>query len=171
MIFRYCPLCGHELIEKELDHRPRKVCPVCDYVQYRNPLPAAAVIVPQDDRVLLVRRKYEPRAGAWSLPAGFMEIDESPVEAAVRETREETGLEVAVVRLYDVIGTCDDPRSHVILVVYLAEQLGGELRPGDDASEARFFLLKALPAEIAFEGHRRVLQAFIAERENSKGVC
>jgi len=138
-VFSYCPLCGDDLVEKTIDHRARKVCASCDFVHYQNPVPAAGVILIEDGCVLLVKRKFEPRVGMWTLPAGFMEVDEDAVACAVRETKEETNLDVGVVRLFGVYSAFDDPRTAVVLVLYLVRRAGGELECGDDASEARYF--------------------------------
>jgi len=138
----------------------RPVCSQCGFIYYQNPVPAAAVILCQDGQVLLVKRKYDPKAGDWSLPAGFMEYDESPQETAIRETKEETGLDVSINRLFNVYGACDDPRSQVVLVVYVVESTGGDLQAGDDALEARFFPLDSLPTDIAFSSHRKALEKF-----------
>ena len=161
MQYKYCPICGEPLSEKELDGRLRQVCPACGFIYYLNPAPAAGVILEEDGQVLLVKRKHRPKAGAWSLPAGFVEYDETASQAAVRETEEETGLRVKLERLLDVYGACDDPRKKVILVVYVAKRIGGRLNPGDDASEARFFPLDGLPDNIAFSSHREALDDYI----------
>ena len=140
-----------------MEGRERQVCGACGWIRYLNPVPAAAGIVSRDGGVLLVRRAVDPRARAWCLPAGFEEFDESPEAACVREVREETGLEVAVTRLHGLYYGVDDPRYRVILVVYETRVLGGILKAGDDAAEVRVFPLDALPADIAFENHRKVL--------------
>ena len=146
------------------------MCSQCGFIYYQNPVPAAAVILSQNGQVLLVKRKYDPKAGDWSLPAGFMEYEESPQETAIRETKEETGLNVSISRLFNVYGACDDPRSHVVLVVYVVETIGGSLQAGDDALEARFFPLDSLPPYIAFSSHRQALVKFANDQrpEHSK---
>jgi len=142
---------------REIDGRERAVCAQCGHVAYRNPVPAAGVVVVEDGRVLMVERKLEPRAGQWTLPAGFVEYDEHVEACAVRETREETGLEVDVTRLFGAYMAMDDPRVQVVLLLYLAKRVGGELRPGDDASDARFFPLDQIPPNIAFKAHEQAL--------------
>jgi ADP-ribose pyrophosphatase YjhB (NUDIX family) len=155
--YSFCPLCGSELIQKDVDHRKRKVCSSCEFVHYQNPVPAAGVILVEDGRVLLVERKFEPRVGMWTLPAGFMEADEDAATCAVREAKEETNLDVEVSRLFDVYSAFDDPRTAVVLVLYLVRRKGGELKCGDDASDARYFGLNDLPESIAFHAHRSAL--------------
>ena len=153
----FCMRCGSPLAERALDGRLREACARCDWVHYRNPVPAASAVVPWDGGVVQVLRAVEPRAGTWCLPSGFQEDDESPEEACVRETREETGLEVRVSRLQGLHFVRDDPRNRVVLAVYETEVTGGALRAGDDAHEARAFDLGRLPEDIAFQSHRRVL--------------
>ena len=147
------------------DHgRRRPTCPECGHIAYRNPVPAAGVILNGPQGVLLVRRKYDPRAGAWCLPAGFMEYGEAPERCAVRELLEETGLRARVTGLFGVYAGFDDPRVRAVLILYTAERTGGRLRPGDDAIEARYFALDRLPRSIAFEAHRRALEELRAGR-------
>jgi 8-oxo-dGTP diphosphatase len=155
--YNFCPLCGSKLVERQVEHRTRMVCASCEFVHYRNPVPASGIILVEQGRVLLVRRTFDPREGMWTLPAGFVEIDEDAAACAIREMKEETNLDVEIIRLFNVYSAFDDPRTGVVLVLYLARKLGGELRCGDDASEARFFSLTDLPAEIAFRAHRWAL--------------
>lgn len=150
--------CGHALEERELDGRPRRVCPACGLVHWENPVPAAAVVVLRGREVLLCRRAVPPREGCWGLPAGYQEIDESAESTAVRETREETGLIVRLTGLIDVLSTTDDPRKPSLLVVYSGEEMGGELCPGDDCAEVAFHSLDELPQELAFHNDRVVLE-------------
>ena len=77
----YCPRCGSELTMRQSGERPRPVCQACGYVYYLNPTVAAGTLVEEDGRVVLVRRKADPRAGYWGLPAGYVEADESAEEA------------------------------------------------------------------------------------------
>jgi len=145
------------------DHgRRRATCPSCAFIHYRNPAPAAGVIVPGRGGVLMVKRKYDPAAGAWCLPAGFIEYGETPERCAVRELREETGVEARLVGLFGVYAGLDDPRARTVLILYKAERTGGRLRPGDDAVEARYFTPTRLPRWIAFASHRRALEEYRA---------
>ena len=159
---RYCPRCAAPLEPRPEHGVVRPTCAVCGFIWYRNPVPAAGVLVVEDGHVLLVRRKYDPRAGAWCLPAGFMESGETPEQTAVREVREETGLEVRLGPLFNVYAGFDDPRVRAVLILYEAERTGGRLAPGDDAVEARLFPLAQLPEPIAFAAHRQALAERIA---------
>ena len=152
-----CPCCGHALIDQFLFGRVRRKCPNCGFVFFRDPKVAAGVLAEQDGKALLVKRLYEPHIGAWALPAGFVEIDEGPVQAALRELTEETGL---IGRVRGIIGTYhirSDPRGPIVTILYHAQIVGGELKAGDDAEEVRFFGPGELPPNLAFASTRRAL--------------
>lgn len=157
---KYCSQCGTALVIRYEGDRPRPTCPACGFVHYLNPAVAAAALVEERGRVVLIRRRVPPRAGYWGLPAGWVEADESTEEAAIRETAEEAGLKIAIDGLLGAysFGGSDFPRG--VLVVYSAHVVSGQLQPGDDACEAAFFAPHELPpdSEIAFETHRRVLR-------------
>jgi 8-oxo-dGTP diphosphatase len=155
--FRHCPRCGGELIVRRLDDRERQVCSECEFVFYQNPVPAVGVILIEDNRVLLVQRKYEPRKGGWTLPAGFMEYDEHVEECAVREMKEETNLDVELTGVFNAYTAMDDPRVRVVLVLYMGRRIGGQLEAGDDAVDTRFFPIDELPQPIAFKAHVQAL--------------
>jgi len=154
---RYCPRCATALEPRDEHGTLRPTCPSCGFIWYRNPVPAAGILMVEEGRVLLVRRKFEPRAGDWCLPAGFMEAGETPEQTAVRELREETGLGASLTGLFGVYAGFDDPRVRAVLILYRAERDGGTLVPGDDATEAEWFPLDALPPAIAFAAHRQAL--------------
>ncbi len=143
----------------EEGHQTRRRCPECGFIHYNNPVPAAGGIIQRDHAVCLVRRTFEPRKGFWSLPAGFMEYNESPRDCAEREVSEETGLSARACEVLGVYSGFDDPRQHAVLIVYWMDEL--EIRPpvaGDDAEEVRFFRPEDIPEEIAFRAHREALK-------------
>jgi 8-oxo-dGTP diphosphatase len=155
--YRYCPWCASPLVNKRFDGRDRFVCPNDDFIWYRNPIPAAGAILSHDRDILLVKRKYPPRAGDWCFPAGFMEYEESPEECCIREIKEETGFDIRISCLFWNYAGHDDPRSNAVLMMYLADIIGGELLAGDDALEAKFFTLDKIPLNIAFQAHRETI--------------
>ncbi|NIM20332.1 MAG: NUDIX domain-containing protein [Candidatus Latescibacteria bacterium] len=158
--YKYCPRCGSLLEDKHMDGKTRQACSSCDFVFYHNPTPAAGVILIEDQEVLLVKRKYPPKVGMWTLPAGFVEADENARDCAVREMKEETNIDVQLTGLFNIYSAFDDPRASVVLILFLAERVGGrgELRCGDDASDARFFHIDDIPEDIAFKAHRMALK-------------
>jgi ADP-ribose pyrophosphatase YjhB (NUDIX family) len=159
---RFCPRCGAAMERRDDHGTVRPTCPACGFIHYRNPVPAAGVILTEGASVLLVKRRFDPRAGAWCLPAGFMESGETPEHTAVREAEEETGLRVALTGLFGVYAGFDDPRVRAVLILYTADRAGGALTPGDDAIEARYFPLGRLPRDIAFQAHREALEELVA---------
>lgn len=168
--FRFCPLCASALEEAHLDghHRLRCSSTSCDFVFYQNPVPAAGAIIVEDDRILLVKRAHPPRIGWWCIPAGFMEWDEHPTQTAVRELEEETGVKIRLREFFEVYSGNDDPRTNALLILYLADIVGGELRASDDAQEVQFFAFDQLPTEIAFEAHRQALADYSARFRRGK---
>jgi ADP-ribose pyrophosphatase YjhB (NUDIX family) len=134
----------------------RPVCPQCGWIYFIDPKVAAAILVEQDGRVLLVRRVNEPFRGLWTLPAGFVNGGEDPAEAAARECLEETGLFVRVLGVLDVIAGREHERGADFIIVYQAEVTGGELVPADDADAAEWFLRSELPP-LAFNATKKVL--------------
>lgn len=168
-VFAYCPHCRRALDRRLEGGLERPVCADCGYVQYLNPAPGAGVIVMREDKVCLVKRKFAPKAGQWSLPTGFMEWDEDVRQTARREAQEETGLEVRLTSLYGVESGILPPDIPVLVVFFRAEEIGGTLQAGDDAAEARFFALDALPDPIAFAAHRKVLRQLRHDRAARRG--
>ena len=168
MTYKYCPECGGKLQNRfiETENHDRLVCGNCDFIFYQNPVPAAGVILFEDKKICLVKRKFEPRQGYWNLPAGFVEMNETVEAAAVREAKEETNLNIRIDRLYHVYSAFDSPKLHVIVTFYLAKIIGGSLKPGDDALEAGFFSIDEIPKDLAFKAHAEVIQKFIFDLNN-----
>ncbi len=135
----------------------RRVCPACGLVAFRDPKVAAAVLIEDAARrVLLVQRKWNPMQGYWSLPAGFVDYDESPEAAARRECREETGLELKALQLLDIVYGREHEQGADIVIIYRGQAASGILAASDDASGAAFFALDALPP-LAFQATRAAL--------------
>ena len=154
--FNYCPRCGTRVNHEERFGKVRPVCPRCEWIQFVDPKVAAAVLIEEDGRVLLVRRANEPFRGLWTLPAGFINGGEDPSEAAARECLEETGLSVRVTRVLDIISGREHPRGADFIIVYQASVLSGELKPDDDADAVDWFGRENLPP-LAFRATQIVL--------------
>ena len=134
----------------------RPVCPQCGWIYFVDPKVAAAVLIEEQDCVLLVRRANEPFRGLWTLPAGFVNGGEDPAEAAERECLEETGLSVRVHQVLDVIAGREHERGADFIIVYAATVLSGDLRPADDADAAAWFPRGELPL-LAFKATQKML--------------
>lgn len=155
---RHCFSCGNIAIIRFTEGRDRSVCSVCNLILYQNPHPAAAVLLVQQNRILLVKRALEPQQGFWALPAGYQEADETPEAAARREMHEETGLIAGKLQLFDLVYNDQTPHKPVNVAVFIATAAEGKLTPGDDVSEAGFFPLDQLPHPLAFNYINRCLQ-------------
>lgn len=153
---KFCLRCGAEVAHEDKFGMVRPVCPQCGWIYFVDPKVAAAVLIEQDGRVLLVRRNNEPFRGLWTLPAGFVNGGEDPAEAAARECLEETGLSVHVTRVLDIISGREHNRGADFVIVYLAEVISGELVPADDADAADWFARNDLPP-LAFKATQKIL--------------
>lgn len=144
-------------------------CPSCgaDIVRYRNPFPTVDIIIEQQGKVLLIKRKNPPYG--WALPGGFVDYGESLEQAAVREAREETSLEVSNLRL---LGCYSDPsrdnRFHTISTVFMA-QATGTPQAADDATELAFFSPDDLPSPLCFD-HSRIIEDYLAYSRKQSGL-
>lgn len=153
---KFCPRCAAAVKREERFGTVRPVCPQCGWIHFQDPKVAAAVLVEEGSRVLLVRRVNEPFRGLWTLPAGFVNGGEDPAEAAARECLEETGLIVRVARVLDVISGREHERGADFIIVYMAEVVSGEMSPADDADAVEWFERSQLPP-LAFAATKKVL--------------
>jgi ADP-ribose pyrophosphatase YjhB (NUDIX family)/GNAT superfamily N-acetyltransferase len=144
--------------------RLREVCSTCGFILYRNPVPGAGVLVEMEEGIVLIQRGQPPFVGWWALPSGYIEADESVEQAAVRECKEETGLDVELLELFGVYSFPEGPVQSGIVIFYRARPVGGELRAGDDAQDVGVFTLDALPEQLAFRTHREVLRRLARSR-------
>lgn len=125
----------------------------------RRPTPCVGVVCLKDDRVLLIQRGKAPRKGQWSIPGGRMEFGEGATAAALRELREETGVEAEILGLVDVVDSFDAAADwHGLLVDYAARWTDGEPAAGDDAIQAAFLPLDEALDRVDWDETRRVIQ-------------
>lgn len=153
----YCPVCGEPLERRVVGDRERLYCPACGFVHYHNPVPSVGILIEMDGGVVLVKRGSSVKPGLWALPSGYIEADESVEEAAIRESREETGLDVELIDLLGIYSFPEGPPTSGIIVFYRARPVGGSLRAGDDAVDVRVFAPDDLPA-MPFRTHHQALQ-------------
>lgn len=169
--FRFCPVCGSELEARvlKITEPARLVCtgPTCGFVFYLDPKIAVGTVIRtvQSAGIVLVRRAIEPGFGKWVFPGGYVERGEEIRLAAVREAREESGLDVQIdhlINIYSYAGRTP------IIVVYAATALGGELQVDDEGLEARTFDLDEIPWDnLAFRSTREALREYVESTRHS----
>jgi 8-oxo-dGTP diphosphatase len=152
----FCPRCGAPVIRAQRYGRIRPVCPACGWIYFADPKVAVAILVQKDGQILLVRRANDPQRGLWTLPAGFVDAGEDPVQAAAREALEETGLRVQIGTLLDVMFGQEHPSGAHIVLFYRGEIISGEIHAQDDVDRAAFYNLNQLPP-LAFSTTQRLL--------------
>ena len=161
--FTFCPRCGAPLAEKIAFGRVRRACRYCEFIQFKDPKVAVAALVHDGVCILLVRRAVAPGNGLWALPAGYMDQDEVPEDAARREVLEETGVIVRLGALHRVVSLGGWQERRGIMLVYHAEAIGGQMSAADDASEAHWFTSEDVPWErLAFESTAELLREWVA---------
>lgn len=161
---QYCMFCGGALSRRFVEGRDRLYCESCSSPLYENPVPASCVVVvDEEERLLLVKRNVPPKEGMWCLPGGFMELHESPEEAAIRELEEEAGISGRIESLIGVTTNPNPDYGTVLLMGFLIRNWTGVPVAGDDADDARFFPLEDLP-EVAFQSHRHFIRNYLLTR-------
>jgi ADP-ribose pyrophosphatase YjhB (NUDIX family) len=161
----YCPRCAHRLEDRFVFGRSRRVCPSCDFIFWREHKVAAAAVVARDGKLLMVRRTMMPGQGKWTIPGGFVEFDEDPQVAVIREILEETGYPAQVVRLLDVVYGREHERGASLVIVYLAQLLDEQaVQPVDETEvdAVGFFAPDQLPP-IAFQATQRAVDLWRLE--------
>lgn len=162
--YRYCPACGAPL-SQDAHERQHLHCVSCNWRQYQNPAPGVVIVIPDGDSVLLGKRTSRSFApGKWCLPGGFVEFDEDFLSAAIREVREETGLQVAIRSILSVVSNFLAAELHTLVVVLLAEVVGGKLAAGDDIEELQWAPLRGPFPDLAFEADRHIIERYARTR-------
>ncbi|UVW27967.1 NUDIX hydrolase [Massilia sp. H6] len=165
---KFCSECAHpvSLAIPDGDNRPRYVCPQCHTIHYQNPkLVIGTLPVWECDgklQVLLCKRAIEPRYGYWTLPAGFMENEETTEQAALRETEEEAGADVELGKLFTLLNVA---HVHQVHLFYLARLRSLDFAPGEESLEVQLFTQDDIPwDDLAFPTVRNTLELFFADR-------
>ncbi|MBQ6218321.1 MAG: NUDIX hydrolase [Methanosphaera sp.] len=127
--------------------------------EYRNPALTVDTIIINDESIVLIKRLNNPYKNHWAIPGGFVEYGEKVETAAVREAKEETGLDIELTKLVGVYSDPNrDPRGHTVTVAYTAKIIGGTLKSDSDAKDARFFKFEELKnIDLAFD-HEEILK-------------
>lgn len=163
---KHCKNCGSAVsyrVPDDGDTKARAVCPACLTIHYENPLNVVGTVAYWGEKVLLCKRSIEPRRGKWTLPAGFMEMNETVAQGALRETIEEAG---ASIELEDFFSLLNVARVGQVHMFYRARLLNDRFDPGIETLEARLFDEADIPwREIAFKTVHETLKHFFADRQ------
>ena len=164
----FCGQCGTPITRRTPpgDNRERDLCEQCGAINYQNPRLVVGTLPVWNDHVLLCLRAIEPRANTWTLPAGFMELSETTGQGALRETREEAGVEVRLGDLYTVI---DVPQVDQIHVYFLAHADNDQVDPGPESLQARYFPIDDLPWDnLSFRSVSTTLKHYLNDRARGR---
>ena len=165
----YCSKCGAET-RREIpndDNRERDICPSCGTVHYKNPLIVVGCVPERDGKILLCKRAIEPRYGYWTVPAGFMELGESTVQGAARETMEEACAEVEIGHLFAVVDVVDAGQVHMF---YTAKLLS-DFAAGPESLDVAMYSEDEVPwDDIAFHSGRFALEKYFEDQGKNNGV-
>ncbi|OOR89644.1 NUDIX hydrolase [Moraxella caviae] len=162
----YCLQCGAPASERipDGDSKLRLVCDRCDYIHYENPKVICGALVLHDDKILMCRRAIEPRYGLWTLPAGFMEIGETMMEGALRETIEEAAAIATHAKLYCLF---DIPQLGQVHAMYLANLADGKFGAGVESLECALVAEADIPwQDLAFRTISMTLENYLADKKS-----
>jgi 8-oxo-dGTP diphosphatase len=149
--YKYCPQCQSDLVQKEIGQRIRPSCPKCGFVQYRNPAPAVALLIMDKDKILLGKRAADPGKGEWAAPSGYIEFEDDFITTAIQEAKEETGLDIQIEYIYNLISSIYSPNFHFLAIYLVARVVGGELVAGDDLVAVAWFPILGPFPKLAFQ--------------------
>jgi 8-oxo-dGTP diphosphatase len=153
----YCPYCTTPLVEKHVFNAWRSTCPKCGFVHFLEPKLVTVVLVQYNETYLLAKRKMEPALGQWSFISGYVDRGEQVEEAAVREVKEETNLDVQLEQLIGIFSERDNPN---VVIAYRASIVNNDISQmvaqPDEVSELAFFTCKDMP-ELAFPSDTAIL--------------
>jgi 8-oxo-dGTP diphosphatase len=156
--FKYCPFCAAPLVEKSVSGVPRPVCPSCGFISFLEPKLVTVVVVQHTGKILLGRRNMNPSLGKWTFFGGYVDRGEKVEDAAIREVKEETNLDV---QLDELLGLYSQKNNPHVLVAYAASVINDDIRAlapqPDEISELAFFTPEEIP-ELAFPFDMRILE-------------
>ncbi len=161
-VFKYCPFCKCKLCKVSAEGRIRLACKKCGWINYNNPLPVVVcAAVRSDKKILIVKRNHEPGKNKWSLPGGFIEYDEKPEKACLRELKEETGVEGEIIKLAGVYLRRVNIYGSLIVIGYLSNVIKENIHINNEIKEAKFVDGNDIPY-IPFYAHRRIIKHAIS---------
>lgn len=161
--YRYCPYCKGRLDYKSTRGLKLKHCTKCDRIFYDNPASGVAILVEKEKKILFVKRNVIPKKNRWALPGGFIEQGETIEKAALRELKEESGIEGKNVKILSIFAEQTKIFGTVIAVGVLVTAGNTNIKAGDDAKEAKFFNIDKMP-KIAFKSHKFFIDKYIKDK-------
>ena len=168
----FCSACGTKTdwVVSEKHGKEVEICPKCGKVHFRNSKPCAGALIVENGKILLVKRAIEPFFGYWDIPGGFLNENEHPADGAIRETLEETGLNVEPLAFFGIFIDYYEGEGGGFThnTYYIVKPIGGALSAGDDASEAKWFSFDSLPENIAFPNHAKKVLRLLIEKFPTK---
>lgn len=164
----FCSNCGAQVIQKipQGDNRPRYVCSACEMIHYQNPRIIAGCIAEYENKILLCKRAIEPRSGLWTLPGGFMENNETTLEAAARESHEEANANISGISLYC---TYSIPHISQVYMMYRGTLVDGICAPGEESTETELYAEHNIPwNQMAFPVMSESLKLYFSDKRAGK---
>lgn len=164
---KFCSQCGESVTQRipEGDNRPRYVCDACEVIHYQNPRIIAGCLPIHQDKILLCKRSINPRAGKWTLPAGFLENGETTAAGALRETSEEANANAEIIELYTLFSL---PHISQVYMFYRARLRDMNFSPGHETLETRLFDEEEIPwDELAFPVITQTLEHYYQDRKSN----
>lgn len=156
--FKFCPSCRYYLHRRQVDGRNRLICQRCGWISYNNPLPVVVCAAKnKKNRILVAKRNLMPGMGKWALPGGFIESNEDPGIACLRELKEETGLKGKIKRLAGIYVQKTRYYGSLLVIGYEVSVLNDNLSLNSELREAEFFSKQDLPV-IPFSSHRKIIE-------------
>lgn len=159
--YKFCPNCKSELEMKLIDDLTRLSCPNCCFIFWNNPKPVVSILLHKDGKILMLQRASKILNDYWVLPGGFMNYEERPEEAILREAKEEIGEEVKIEGLIGVYRIDNDPRGVHIDIIYHGKSNGNVMLSNEDKKWG-YFDPKHLPKQIAYK-HRRAIKDWMVK--------
>jgi ADP-ribose pyrophosphatase YjhB (NUDIX family) len=160
---KFCDRCGDSLANKTVDGKQRQICNTCGHTIFLDPKLAVVVLVSTEGKLVLVRRAIQPALGRWAFPSGYVDRGETVENAAIREVKEETGLDIKITQLIGVYSSASNP---VVLAVYSSEVIGGNLYAGSETDAVGKYDPSRLP-DLPFEHDHNILEDWMNNRLHS----
>ena len=151
---KFCDRCGDSLANKTVEGKQRQTCTTCGHTVFLDPKLAVVVLVSTEEKLVLVRRAIEPALGHWAFPSGYVDRGETVENAAIRQVKEQTGLDIKITRLIGLYSSATNP---VVLAVYSSEVIGGKLYAGSETDAVGKYDPNQLP-DLPFEHDHKILE-------------